>query len=230
MSIRRRDFVALAGAAALAGSMPRLPPGPDSVDNLERSGNARTRPTDVTHAHVLPASFRRLHRPAGTLRPRCGAGPHRRVSAGAGGGGTITRSTDLLGRDKSDTDVWGETTTTTYDLAGRPTSSNGPQGRVATTFDDGGRPLTQSLDGTLLATPTYDPAKGGDLVGATYASATGMSLVRGIDNSGRTSSLAWTKSGAGMVASHGVTYDRTGRVVYETVNGVDPYGSGANYV
>jgi YD repeat-containing protein len=168
--------------------------------------------------------------PARTVSYTYKVGGDPRVSSVADPAGTISTTTDLLGRTRSYTDVWGKTTTTVYDLAGRATSTNGPQGLVETTYDDAGRPTIQKLDGTLLATPTYDPAKGGDLVGATYAAATGMSLVRGIDNSGRTSSLSWNKSGAGTLSSNGVSYDRSGRVIDDTVNSVDPYSAGANYV
>jgi len=58
MSIRRRDFVALAGAAALAGSLPRRARGADSVYNLDRFGNARILHMTDTHAQLLPVYFR----------------------------------------------------------------------------------------------------------------------------------------------------------------------------
>jgi sulfur-oxidizing protein SoxB len=58
MSIRRRDFVALAGAAALAGSLPRRARGADGVYNLDRFGNARILHITDTHAQLLPVYFR----------------------------------------------------------------------------------------------------------------------------------------------------------------------------
>src|SRR4051812_45792422 len=58
MSIRRRDFVALAGAAALAGSLPRLARSADGVYNLDRFGNARILHMTDTHAQLLPVYFR----------------------------------------------------------------------------------------------------------------------------------------------------------------------------
>src|SRR5262249_49739610 len=42
--------------------------------------------------------------------------------------GTVTTEVDLLGRTISYRDVFGNTTTYTYDLAGRVTSSSGPAG------------------------------------------------------------------------------------------------------
>src|SRR6201746_1613299 len=60
MTIRRREFVALAGAAALAGSWPRLARSADTpgVYDLERFGNARILHITDTHAQLLPVYFR----------------------------------------------------------------------------------------------------------------------------------------------------------------------------
>jgi sulfur-oxidizing protein SoxB len=60
MSIRRRDFVRLAGAAALAGGWPRLARSADNagVYDLERFGNARILHLTDTHAQLLPVYFR----------------------------------------------------------------------------------------------------------------------------------------------------------------------------
>ncbi len=60
MSIRRRDFIKLSGAAALAGG---LPPAARSADNagvydFERFGNARILHITDTHAQLLPVYFR----------------------------------------------------------------------------------------------------------------------------------------------------------------------------
>src|SRR6201991_2871050 len=60
MTIRRREFVTLAGAAALAGSLPRLARAADTpgVYDLERFGNARILHMTDTHAQLLPVYFR----------------------------------------------------------------------------------------------------------------------------------------------------------------------------
>lgn len=60
MTIRRREFVTLAGAAALAGSWPRLARSADTpgVYDLERFGNARILHVTDTHAQLLPVFFR----------------------------------------------------------------------------------------------------------------------------------------------------------------------------
>jgi sulfur-oxidizing protein SoxB len=60
MTIRRRDFVTLAGAAALSGALPRLAHSVDTVSvyDLERFGNARILHMTDTHAQLRPVFFR----------------------------------------------------------------------------------------------------------------------------------------------------------------------------
>src|SRR3954468_23127077 len=60
MTIRRRDFLELASAAALSGGLPRLGRAADtaSVYDLERFGNARILHMTDTHAQLLPVYFR----------------------------------------------------------------------------------------------------------------------------------------------------------------------------
>jgi sulfur-oxidizing protein SoxB len=60
MTIRRRDFLTLAGAAALSNGLPRFARGADNagVYDLERFGNARILHTTDTHAQLLPVYFR----------------------------------------------------------------------------------------------------------------------------------------------------------------------------
>jgi S-sulfosulfanyl-L-cysteine sulfohydrolase len=60
VTIRRRDLLKLAGAAALAGGAPRLARSADNsgVYDLERFGNARILHITDTHAQLLPGYFR----------------------------------------------------------------------------------------------------------------------------------------------------------------------------
>src|ERR1700736_1425951 len=60
MTIRRRDFLKLTGAAALAGSLPRIARSADtpSVYEFERFGNSRILHMTDTHAQLLPVYFR----------------------------------------------------------------------------------------------------------------------------------------------------------------------------
>jgi sulfur-oxidizing protein SoxB len=60
MTIRRRDLLKFAGAAVLAGGLPRIGRAADStsVYDLERFGNARILHMTDTHAQLLPVYFR----------------------------------------------------------------------------------------------------------------------------------------------------------------------------
>src|ERR1700736_4173861 len=60
MTIRRRDFLGYAGAAALSGGLPRIARSADggNVYDLERFGNARILHMTDTHAQLLPAYLR----------------------------------------------------------------------------------------------------------------------------------------------------------------------------
>jgi sulfur-oxidizing protein SoxB len=58
MTIRRRDFLALASAAALLDGLPRSGRAADGVYDLERFGNARILHMTDTHAQLLPVYFR----------------------------------------------------------------------------------------------------------------------------------------------------------------------------
>jgi sulfur-oxidizing protein SoxB len=60
MSIRRRDFLTLAGAATVSGGLPRIAHGADTagVYDLDRFGNARILHMTDTHAQLKPVYFR----------------------------------------------------------------------------------------------------------------------------------------------------------------------------
>jgi sulfur-oxidizing protein SoxB len=60
MTIRRRDFLKVAGAAGLSGTLPRLARSAESagVYDLERFGNARILHITDTHAQLRPVYFR----------------------------------------------------------------------------------------------------------------------------------------------------------------------------
>src|SRR5215216_1441436 len=60
MTIRRREFLTVAGAAALSGALPRLARSADTVSvyDLERFGNARILHMTDSHAQLRPVFFR----------------------------------------------------------------------------------------------------------------------------------------------------------------------------
>src|SRR3954471_18078061 len=60
MTIGRRNFLGLAGAAALAPALPRIARSADNsgIYDLQRFGNARILHMTDTHAQLLPVYFR----------------------------------------------------------------------------------------------------------------------------------------------------------------------------
>jgi YD repeat-containing protein len=139
--------------------------------------------------------------------------------------GTITTTTDLLGRVVSYSDVWGKTTTSTYDQAGRLTETSGPVGTQRFTYDDAGRLSSQSLDGSTLATPAYDGA--GELASVAYANSTSLSAIAR-DPGRRTKGLTWTGAGGSVLAVDVVARSQSGRVYDEAVDGADAF-AGNNF-
>jgi sulfur-oxidizing protein SoxB len=77
MTIRRRDFLKLTGAAALSGGLPRIGRSADNagVYDLERFGNARILHITDTHAQLLPVYFREPSVNIG-IGPMQGQPPH----------------------------------------------------------------------------------------------------------------------------------------------------------
>ncbi|RLK60779.1 RHS repeat-associated protein [Actinokineospora cianjurensis] len=138
--------------------------------------------------------------------------------------GTITTQVDLLGRLVAYTDANGVRTETSYNQAGRVTLERVVPANVTdavqdttNTYDDTGRVLTTSLDGTVLATATYDAA--GELASVTYANGSSLNAT-GKDTAGRLTSLTWKTSNNATVAST-VTRTRAGTIIDESLGGVD---------
>ena len=131
------------------------------------------------------------------------------------------------------TDSYGNTTTTTYDQAGRATGTAGPGGTVQTDFDASGRPSAQKIDGATVAVASYDAASGLQ-TGATYPNGAGnagngTSLTMGRDTRNRTTNLTWRKPDQSVLASDNVTRSAAGRVIDQQVDGIDANPTGANY-
>jgi RHS repeat-associated protein len=120
----------------------------------------------------------------------------------------VEATIDLLNRVVSYTDIVGETTTTTYDQAGRVTNVNGPAGNRSQNYTPEGRASTVQVDGVTLATPAYD-AGTGRLTSVTYANGTTTTL--GYDTFGR-SNATGTSTGSTTVTGDRVTYSLGKRV------------------
>lgn len=147
--------------------------------------------------------------------------------------GTITSEIDLLGRVVSYTDVWDQTTTSTYDQTGRLTTSVGPSGTHEYVVDGAGRLITQKLDGEELAIPTYNAI--GEVTRVDYpdgpgqaGNGTALSSI-GRDDLGRTTALTWQAADGSTLVSDEVTRSQSGRIVDQSVDGVDPH-TGQNYL
>lgn len=140
--------------------------------------------------------------------------------------GTISTTTDLLGRPVSYTDAAGNTTTSTYDLAGRvSTTAVAARGWSAgMEYDDAGRPTRQLLEGSPVAVPTYDAA--GELASVDYplgissaGNGTALSAITK-DAAGRLTGLEWRRTTTNtVIASDTVTRSQSGRVMADTVTG-----------
>ncbi len=96
--------------------------------------------------------------------------------------GRITTVADLLGRVTSYTDVWGTTTTTSYDLLSQEVSETSqPSGQSAATeafqYDSDGDLTQESLNGAVLANATYNTndaqPTSGDMTSVAYPTGSG---------------------------------------------------------
>ena len=163
--------------------------------------------------------------PARTVSYTYAVGSDPLVTSVGDSAGTVTTTLDLLGRVVSYTDVWGKTTTSTYDQAGRLTDTSGPAGAQHSDYDAAGRPITQKLDGATVATPGYNSS--GELSSVSYGNGTSGTIGR--DSMGRTNALSWNQNGGSLLTSDAVTYSQSGRVVDQSIDGTDPSTAGTNF-
>jgi YD repeat-containing protein len=138
---------------------------------------------------------------------------------------TITTTVDLLGRTVAYTDARGITTVTTYDRAGRDVSdvttaaTGGGTSTIATAYLDDGRVSSVSLDGNVVAVPSYTTA--GELSTVSYPTGTGdagngvslSSITR--DPQGDETAVGWTVPGSHSFGDT-ETLSQAGRVMTDT--------------
>ena len=128
------------------------------------------------------------------------------------GASSVSATVDLLGRTVSYTDIWGDTTTTTFDQPGRQTTTAGPAGTLGWAYAAAtGRHSTTSRNGTTLATNTYDAA--GRLYSVAYGNGTGT--LWGFDTYGRKSGIAVFDTGGTTGETR--SYSLAGRVIDQQV-------------
>ncbi len=81
---------------------------------------------------------------------------------------------------------------------------------------------TTGVDGGEVASVAY-PAGAGNAGNGSYSDP----LVR--NSNGQLTSMAWRAPGGALISSSGVTRSQTGRIIDETIDGVDPHAGGTNY-
>jgi RHS repeat-associated protein len=155
--------------------------------------------------------------PARTVTHSYAVGGNPLVSSVSDASGTITSTVDLLGRPVSYTDVWGLITLISYNQAGQVTTSNGPGGSAQIGYDpNGGQPTTTTVNGTLLATASYNSATGG-MTKVTYGN--GTTATFSYDTYGRQNGVTYTHtSGGSLLASDSVTFSLGGHETTETTS------------
>jgi RHS repeat-associated protein len=158
--------------------------------------------------------------PARTVTYSYSVGGNPLVSSVSDASGTITDTVDLLGRMVSYTDVWGQTRNVTYSQAGQVTSTTFDPGGADTTtllgYYPDGQPESTTVNGTLLATASYN-ASTGQLASVGYANGTTATL--GYDTYDRQDSITYTSTSSGAtLAADGVTYSLAGRETAETAS------------
>ena len=113
--------------------------------------------------------------------------------AGSANGSKITTTSNLLGQVVKYVDVWGTTTTTSYDQAGRVASSlavtaDGVQHTTGQSYDVDSKVTQFTADGTVVAVPTYQQDE-----------VTSVAYPAGAGNGGNGTSASVIKDGTGAL-------------------------------
>jgi RHS repeat-associated protein len=145
-----------------------------------------------------------------------GGNPNPLVTSISDPAGTITTTTDLLGRTVSYTDVYGVTTTTTYDQAGRETGTTNPYGNTGTTYDNADRVSTTSYNNQTAGTDNYNAQS--ELTGVTYG-LNNTSVGYGYDSNGNLTSDTVNNANGQAFYTDTETDSQSGKVLSDTING-----------
>jgi RHS repeat-associated protein len=136
--------------------------------------------------------------------------------------GTIQTTSDLLARTVSYKDARDDVTNYTYDNLGRLTAKSSPLGNEEYVYNDLNRLTSQKLDGTVLATPTYDTY--GRLSNVAYPTAGSLALAITRDSLGRTTGHDYTLGNGTSHLTDTVTRSQSGQIVSGT-----ELGAGKSY-
>jgi RHS repeat-associated protein len=129
--------------------------------------------------------------------------------------GWITETSDLLGRTTSYTDVYGDTTTSTYDTLGRLTQRVGPLGTETFVYDNYDRLVEQKLDSVTYATVTYDQY--GRIDHVDYNNAGQMRVSNTYDQFGRDASMTYRLGDGTTTVSDTIAYSQSGQITSGSV-------------
>lgn len=154
---------------------------------------------------------------ARTITNNYAVGGNPMVTSSGDVNGDITTTTDLLGRTTHYSDIFEDETDYTYDSLGRLITKVSPLGTEAFVYDNYSRLTQQKLDGTTLATPTYDAY--GRLSNVTYNTAASMSLSFARDTLGRTSGQDYTLGNGTTHVADTVSRSQSGQIISGTENG-----------
>jgi len=154
---------------------------------------------------------------ARTITNNYAVGGNPLVTASTDTEGTITTTVDLLGRTASYTDVYGDTTSTTYDSLGKLTGRSSPLGTELYAYDNLNRLTDQKLDGTTYAHVSYDTYS--RVANVTYPAAGSQQLTYSRDTLGRINGQSYTLGSGSAGPSDAVTRTQSGNVSSGTENG-----------
>jgi len=187
--------------------------------------DARGRVTQTVYPSFLGVSGRTAQNVYGE-GPTNGVNPLVTTSTDGATATPIRVETDLLGRVVSYRDAHDRTTTFTYDALGQLTTTN-IQGlpAIGRTYDATGRLDTLTYGGAVLADTTYDTTTKRmtrvDYPSGAGTAGNGTHGLFGVDQWGFSNSVDWN-TGATDLTAHTYTRTDSGRVVDETIDGVDP--------
>ena len=158
------------------------------------------------------------NRVARTITNNYAVGGNPLVTASTDNFGTITTTVDLLGRTTSYTDIYNDTTTTSYDTLGRLSARSGPLGAESFTYDNYNRLTEQKLDSVIIAKPYYDAYSRLDHVD--YPTAGSQKITYGYDTFGRIGTQTYTLGNGTTTIADSITRSQSGQIISQTENGV----------
>ncbi len=201
----------------------RVVAGATSGDWICTTYDARDRVTQVTFPANATAGSR-------TVTNNYAVGGDPLTTSVSDTAGTVTTKVNLVGQLVSYTDVQGTVTTNTYNQAGRLTQQvltppNALDAAQTSTFtyDDAGRPLTEKLGATTLATATYDA--NGEPASVAYGNGSSLAAI-GKNSAGALTSLTWQTSDSIQITS-GVDRTRAG-IIYNDWESGSNHPTGGN--